>query len=369
MEKIKPNKQNLIPAQVSKQILTIGPQHKNHRGGIGAVIDIYSRYFEVFQFIKSYKPGSKLLISLLFLRSIVLLIIKLIFNREIQIVHLHGSKGGSIFRKYIYFLIVKYIFGKKVIYHIHGSEYHLFYSKNNAIIKNLIRSFINHVDCIICLSDWWKFFFESNFDPKRIEIIPNIIDYPSVLKPINKTTHLTLLFLGYIGNRKGIFDLLKVIAEKRERYVGKIRLIIGGNGDVEKLESLIQSHNLFEIVEFVGWISNTEKDTWLQTADVYILPSYNEGLPISILEAMSYGQPIISTNVGGIPEIVQTNKNGILIEPGNMNAIESAIDFFIEHPEKIKAYGNESKQLVKKHLPAEVMKELITVYGSQLENE
>jgi glycosyltransferase involved in cell wall biosynthesis len=84
---------------------------------------------------------------------------------------------------------------------------------------------------------------------------------------------------------------------------------------------------------------------------------------------MSYGQAIISTNVGGIPEIVIPNKNGILIEPGNLVEIESAIDFFIDHPETIKEFGNESKQLVKKHLPDSVTSDLALIYKSLLKNE
>lgn len=112
-----------------------------------------------------------------------------------------------------------------------------------------------------------------------------------------------------------------------------------------------------------------KKIDWLQKSNVYTLPSYNEGLPISILEAMSYGQAIISTNVGGIPEIVIPMKNGILIEPGNLKEIESAIDFFIEHPQKIEVYGHESKQMVDKHLPDNVMNELTEIYTSLLSNE
>lgn len=363
---IKPNKQILISAQVSKHILTIGPQHKNHRGGVGAVIDIYSKYFEHFQFIRSHRSGSKLLSLVIFLQSITLLIVKLIFNRDIKIVHIHGSTGASFYRKYVCFVIAKKVFGKKVFYHIHGGTYHLFYSEGNTIIKNRIRNIINHADCVICLSESWKSFYESNFEPKKIEIVSNAIDFPTASNLTIESPHLTFLFLGLICKEKGIFDLLQVIREKREKYVGKIRFVIGGNGDVEKLKSFIQSYNLFEIVEFVGWISNIEKATWFQKADVYILPSYNEGLPISILEAMSYGHPVISTDVGGISEIVQTNRNGFLIEPGNLGAIESSIDYFLESPDKIEEFGKVSKQLVEKYLPNSVMKELLDIYKAYL---
>jgi glycosyltransferase involved in cell wall biosynthesis len=124
-----------------------------------------------------------------------------------------------------------------------------------------------------------------------------------------------------------------------------------------------------DIVEFLGWISGMGKAIILNSSDVYILPSYNEGLPISILESMSYGKAIISTYVGGIPEIVRNKENGLLINPGELKQIEQTIDFFLENPDQIKEYGVISKQKVQKHLPHSVLKELQEIYKSVLSNE
>ena len=110
-------------------------------------------------------------------------------------------------------------------------------------------------------------------------------------------------------------------------------MYIGGNGEIQRLKELINKHNIEDIVEFLGWISSMEKAIILNSTDVYILPSYNEGLPISILESMSYGKAIISTNVGGIPEIVRNKENGLLINPGELKQMEQAIDFFLENPD------------------------------------
>lgn len=355
-----------IPLDLSSKILTIGPDYHNHRGGIEAVIEIYSKYYESFKFLATYKEGSLIYKSLIFFLSIFSFLNKIIFDKKIKIIHIHGASYGSFIRKFICFLIAKYFFKKKIIYHIHGAEFHLFYSTSNFIIKKSISAFINKSDCIICLSSSWMSFFKTNFNPRKIEIAPNIIDFPSFSSIKKNDNRLTFLFLGLIGNRKGIFDLIKVIAINKHIYADKIKLIIGGNGEVKKLLNLIKELQLEECVEFVGWISKDEKVAWLQNANIYILPSYNEGLPISILEAMSYGQAIISTNVGGISEIVIPEKNGILIEPGNLFEIAAAIDFFIEHPEKIEAYGLESKQIVKKHLPDIVINNLILMYNKLL---
>lgn len=357
-----------LPYKISSQILTIGPEHLNHRGGIGAVIDVYSRNFKKFKFIATYRGGNSFDKPLFFINSIYKLFSVLINDHEIKIVHIHGASYGSFYRKFILFIITKYIFKKKVIYHIHGGEYHLFYIKSNKLNKKFIKLFINNVDCLICLSNNWKCFFEKNFTPKKIETVSNIIDYPNKDPYNKKSTIITLLFLGLISNNKGIFDLLKIIYENKAKYTGRLRLIIGGNGETERLKDLIKCQQMEGIVEFVGWIAGKEKTSWLQKANIYILPSYNEGVPISILEAMSYSQAIISSNVGGIPEIVILEKNGILIEPGNLEEIKSAIDFYIEHPEIIEVYGNESKSITKKYLPESVMKELMTIYTSLMKN-
>ncbi|HYQ58282.1 MAG TPA: glycosyltransferase family 4 protein, partial [Draconibacterium sp.] len=351
----------IIPKYLSKQILTIGPQHINHRGGVGAVIDSYSKYFDEFKYIKSQKPGSTLTKSVTFIQCLILLFWKLLTDEHLKIIHIHGASRGSFYRKYVVFLIAKYLFRKKLYYHIHGAEYHLFYAESKAVVKKRITKLINNADGIICLSTKWKAFFESNFKPKRIFIVSNIIDYPvhDARKVIGN--QLTFLFLGQIGERKGIFDILKVLSKNKSKYEGKLQLVIGGNGELDKLNAIISKYGLETMVDFVGWISKSEKANWLQKSNVYILPSYNEGLPISILEAMSYGHPIISTNVGGISEIVKPGKNGILIEPGNLEQIESAIDFFLHSYEKIETYGKVSKKMVKKHLPKSVIAELLTI--------
>lgn len=358
---------NKLPKEISQHILTIGPDHKNHRGGVGAVIDIYSKYFEQFNFIASYIPGDKMSIVLNYIICLQKLFFQLLFDRNIRIIHIHGASNGSFYRKFVCFLIGKYLFGKKIIYHVHGGGFELFYTNSNHVTKKLIRLFINNCNCVICLSDKWEAFFQNNFKQSNVVIIPNAIDYP--VKSICEKTEsdiLTLLFLGLVTNNKGIFDLLEVIKKNKKKYKAKIRLIIGGNGETERLIRIINEEKLADIVEFVGWLENTKKSYWLQNADIYILPSYIEGLPISILEAMSYGKPIISTNVGGIPEIVIPNRNGFLLEPGDLNSIEKTIQYCIENKEVLLEFGDESEKIVEKHLPQKVIKELFDIYQELL---
>jgi len=360
---------NRLPSGLTSKILTIGPDYHNHRGGVGAVIDVYNKYYEVLNFIPSHKPGSVFRKIYVFLISLVRLFTTLLTNREIKIIHIHGSSYGSFYRKFIIFIICKYIFRKSIIYHIHGGAFKVFYENSNNLTKRWIRILFGGADIVICLSQSWFGFYEQNFRIKKLIILPNIIDYPAIENNSAETNFMTLLFLGWMSRPKGIFDLIEVIAKNKEKYGTRIRLLIGGSGETRQLTDLISQHHIENIVEFMGWVSNERKEYVLNHADVYILPSYNEGLPISILESMSYGKAIIATNVGGIPEIVKDRENGLLIEPGNKEQIEIAINYLLEHPGLVKKYGKNSLQMVQKHLPDSVLNELSKIYTSLLSNE
>jgi len=143
-----------------------------------------------------------------------------------------------------------------------------------------------------------------------------------------------------------------------------MNLLIGGNGEIKRLNNFIHANQIGSIVEFMGWVTNDAKISAFNKADIYILPSYNEGMPISILEAMSYGLAIIATNVGGIPEIVFNEVNGLLIEPGNSSQIERTLNYFIDNPALIRRYGAASENLVKKYFPDKVCGQLIELYNS-----
>ena len=143
-----------------------------------------------------------------------------------------------------------------------------------------------------------------------------------------------------------------VFCINKYRFSHKIELRIGGGGEVEKLKELISKYELEDFVYYEGFVSGNKKETLLNECDAYILPSYTEGLPVSILEAMSYGKPILSTPVGGIPEVVK--ENGILFQPGDLSAIREAIELIANNKSRRKEMGLKSKEMIEYYLPANV---------------
>ena len=128
----------------------------------------------------------------------------------------------------------------------------------------------------------------------------------------------------------------------------------------------IEEGGLQNIVTFEGWVAGENKIDLLNWAKLFILPSFNEGLPIAILEAMSYKMPIISSSVGGIPEIVKDGVNGSIVTPGNDEEIFKAIKKYVDDRTLLSKQGEESYKVVQTYLPEYVMNHLKEIYENLL---
>ena len=359
----------MISESISRQILLVGPDYKNHRGGIGAVIAVHKDQYEVFNFIPSYRPYKNNLVkSFFFLRQLITIIIRLSKNRNIKIVHIHSSKEGSFYRKLLIACLVKWVFRRKTINHIHSGNFKRFYDNSNGVSQKVIRYFLKLNDVTFTVSEFWKEYFETLFDLQNVYSIKNIVTAPLSSLPLKSVSNgfVSFLFLGLIDPNKGVFDLLKVLSDNKLTLQNRFKLIIAGNGNVDLLLETINGNDLKELVAFKGWVTGEAKQQLLRTADVFILPSYYEGLPVSVLEAMSYGKPVISTSVGGIPEIVRQGFNGILNKPGDLKELLSAILYYMNDRENITRHGNNSFQIIKEYYPESIMPKLEAVYTSLL---
>lgn len=353
----------MISSLVSRKVLLIGPDYIGHRGGIGALLDIYKDHYEVFNFIPSFKNlPSKSQKLVFFIKQLVRIIAFLRKNKEIQVLHIHSAKDGSLYRKLIIAFLAKKFFRKKVINHIHTGHFKHFYDESNWISKKSIRYFLSLNDATITVSDFWKGYFIESFSLNNVFKVNNIVSIAKQDNSIKEEKILNFLFLGVITKKKGIFDLVNTIAENKEILENKAKLIICGSGDTDDLLDLIKIGGLENCIDYRGWVTGEEKKCLLQVSDVYVLPSYFEGVPISILEAMSCGMPIISTNVGGIPEVVENGVNGLLIAPGDRKAILQALLYYINNFGKVEDHGKQSLQKIKEYFPESVTRELEEIY-------
>ena len=253
------------------------------------------------------------------------------------------SYKGSFFRKYYVTKLCKKN-SKKVIIHLHGSEFKDFYYSGDENRKAKIQELFNLADVTIVLGESWREFITSISPKANVVIVNNAVKIPDIdeKKPHERVT---FLFLGALIKRKGVMDLLQATKQLVNEGVTSFKVLIAGSGAEEQsLKSYVTENSLSNFVDFLGQVENDDKPGLFEKSDVLVLPSYNEGLPIAILEAMSYGLPIISTNVGSISEAVENDKNGYLFFPGNVDDMHDGMKQLVLSKDKWNVYSKNSRK-------------------------
>lgn len=161
-------------------------------------------------------------------------------------------------------------------------------------------------------------FFHNGIDDLSLEQKNEIINIPE-----NKKFKYRLICTGTVSERKGQYLIINALSKINEDILKDVHVTLLGSGSqLSYLEEHVKNNNLTKHVSFEGSIDNSIVYKYLKQANIYILMSNNEGLPISIIEAMRSNLPIISTKIAGIPELVENNKNGVLIDPAEKQLIE-----------------------------------------------
>ena len=271
------------------------------KGGIASVVNGYREHdfsgkCEV-SYIESYRNGSKWEKLAKALKGYLLFFREMILNKP-DIVHIHSSFGPSFYRK-MPFIYMACFRGVPVINHIHGAEFETFYLKASDRKKRRIRKVYGKCTMLIALSEEWKRNLESVVSPEKITVIENYCKIPDLSGTEKKKQ---ILFLGEIGKRKGCYDIPEIygrVLEKGER----LPLIMAGDGELAEVKKLFEDRDLLESVSFPGWVRGADKDKCLKESGLFLFPSYYEGMPMAVLEAMAYGMAIVTTRVGGIPHL------------------------------------------------------------------
>ena len=290
-----------------------------------------------------------------------------LLNGNVDVAHIHVAMHGSFWRKGLFASLTRF-FNKPVILHLHGSEMKLFYQNSGLIKRYLIRQQLSKSDFVLVLSDSWRDFVLGVSPKCRVKVMPNYVPIWDDVRDITDSgiTPFTFLFLGFLGKRKGIFDLIPAFKKVVDQGVD-VRLIVAGNGDLEGSQELAARLEMLDRIEFVGWVVGNQKKKLLKTCDAFVLPSYNEGLPMSILEAMAHSKPVISTFVGGIPELITDGKQGILVEPGDQTALSEALLTLSKNPVNAKLMGRLGRAtVVEKHSDREVLPILRKIYDQAI---
>lgn len=350
-------------------IMILGSSHHD-QGGIGSVFRIYKNqgFLKDKCYLVSHQKGPIGLRLYTFSTFFIQYVHQLLTNRRLKIIHAHLSQRGSFFRKALILMIGK-LFQKKVIYHLHGSEFLLFFRSAPQPVQRFIRKILQSCDAIIVLSHSWKASLSEVTENPNIHVVYNpvvITNTPKVYTPFYAgKPH--FLFLGHIGKRKGVYDLIEAVQKIRNP---NFIISLFGDGEVEEVRAQIEKLGLQNTIQVHGWISGAQKEEALKSAHLLLLPSHNEGLPISILEALSMGVPVLSTTVGGIPEAVEHNRNGWLIQPGDTAALAYYLEEIANAPDLLQNMSSHAYQTAWQRFDHRlIFEQLETLYQSMLNHE
>jgi glycosyltransferase involved in cell wall biosynthesis len=176
------------------------------------------------------------------------------------------------------------------------------------------------------------------------------------------------LFLGTVGPSKGAFDLLEALSLLKSNN-NSLYLTFAGpeerEGDLFRVEKKLKELALEQVCRVAGPVYGAEKAQLLSEAGVFVLPSYKECLPMAILEAMAAGLAVVTTPVGGIPEVVKEGYNGFLIAPGDVKALAEKLTILAGNPNLREAMGKCSREFAEQELDVKpYINRLVALYES-----
>ncbi|MDF1617761.1 glycosyltransferase family 4 protein [Petrocella sp. FN5] len=254
-------------------------------------------------------------------------LIKEIKSNDYDCLHVNTSFGIALLKDLLLIKSIK--FNKKLVLQIHFCNFVEVFGRRK-FFSNLLLSLIEkHVDNVIVLSE--KFKKELSVKLKKTKIVTlynfqDAITDEDAVTTKKDTKIKNLLFLGSIDERKGLLDTIKALKGiDKETY----HFYVGGKlygSDYEKMvKNEISENGMENNVTFLGYVQNEDKIKRLLSSDIFILPSYGEGLPISVIESIAAGLVIISSNVGALDEIIANNVNGFTINPGDIKMLNTYI--------------------------------------------
>lgn len=329
-----------------KTVLMIG-SGRGVRGGISSLVNNYYDTDLVKKinliYIESHVEGRKAAKFIKFAEGMFKFFYYLVRN-DVKIVHVHSASRASFYRKSM-FLIAAKVLGKRSVFHLHGGEFKIFYYIECGPIRRFyIRTIIKIADVVLCLSaEWNEIISKIIGNGKNVVTLYNCVKVPDLKKNHQDKNEISVLYMGKLDKGKGVFDLVDAAA-LLENDKKQIRYILCGVGEQKALKRKIKLLGISKKFEFPGWIH--DKSKYFLLGDIFVLPSYNEGLPMVLIEASSYGLPLISTKVGGISEVLFDGKNGYFIAPGDIENLKDKIDILAESTELRTIMGCEGVSVV-----------------------
>ena len=301
---------------------------------------------------------------LLGLHHSMLLLFEIIVYRP-QVVYMTIAQGLWGFVRDAVFINIAWLLRRKIVVHFHGEGFCKFYQRSSLPMKLLIKFSLGHIAILIVLAERLKPVFSGLVATEKMRVVYNGID----IKPFDAVDCgskidngiVKVLYFSKKSKAKGVHDFLKsvpLVISKRQN----VKFIISGDpiaaeefpwfsgkvAETEKeINEFVRKSNLSEFVEFKGILDGEEKIRLFKESDIFVMPSYTEGMPIVVLEAMAAGLPVVATSVGALPEVIKDGGNGFIVEVGNYQNLADRILQLVENFNLRKKIGYENMKVVR----------------------
>jgi len=282
-----------------------------------------------------------------------------------DVVQNHTSDYFVFWENSLYLLWAR-LLGKKVILRM-GGVFDKFYRNSNPLARLLIRRILQVPDVLIVQSNYWKSFICSLARPKKVRIVNNFLDVSAFPPPSERkarNTQRVLFICGTESLRKGLDVVLESIRYLSHDGIGPSKFVFVASN--EQIRRRVRDLQVHPYVEFRDILSKQEMIEEYREADLFVLPSFGEGFPNSMLEAMASGLPVIATRVGAVPEVIEDNVNGILIEPGDPGALTRAIKRVLNDRDFGEKLGQNNREKVLNYSSRRGVEELDAIYRELL---
>lgn len=289
---------------------------------------------------------------------------RLLKDTDADVIHYNFPlETPSILRDF-FFMRLAYKMGKKMVIHLHGGLY-LFKEKKPFVIRQFLNRVFSWRCPFIVLSEKEKERIQQDYHTKNTSVLPNCVDLSDarLYSKAIVSKHLDILYLGRIEPNKGMDFLYKALEKWKKEYDDFTLHFAGteqgGRRYIEKYQQLLGDKFIYE-----GVVSGEKRNELFKNCQIFILPSLYEGLPMSLLECMSYGLVPVVTDVGSIGEYVKDQENGLLIKAGDVDSIIDALRSLSQDSCLLQRLSKEAQQTILTRLsPQDYISKLNQLYS------
>lgn len=306
-----------------KSVIMIGPSPAA-RGGMASVIQTYLAHgYEEggrCRFIATHVDGGPLRKALRALAAL-LQFVGLLIGGRVAVLHVHLASGVSFWRK-APFMAAARLFRRPVLVHLHGGEFIDFIDvRLSGWRQRYALGLLRDAAAAFALTEVSAAWLRARAGLKTVEVFPNPI---AGAAPLPRRPGRSVLFLGRLEEKKGVFDLIRAFAAVQAQSPDA-RLVLAGDGDADGARALAAELGVAGCVRLPGWVEADARAALLAEAAVFVLPSHKEQMPMSILEAMMATVPVVATDVGAVPHMLDQGKCGFIVEVSNIPQLAACI--------------------------------------------